>query len=51
MEIIKSTLGSGEDVQIGGRGKFWVKEKREHKGQEPGDRRGHDAGAEMNADF
>ncbi len=35
LEIIKSTLESGEDVLISGFGKFWVKEKRERRGRNP----------------
>jgi len=35
LEIIKSTLESGEDVLISGFGKFCVKEKRERKGRNP----------------
>jgi integration host factor subunit alpha len=32
LEIIKSTLASGDDVMISGFGKFCVKEKRERRG-------------------
>jgi integration host factor subunit alpha len=35
LEIIKSTLVSGEDVMISGFGKFCVKEKEERKGRNP----------------
>ena len=35
LEIIKSTLASGEDVLISGFGKFCVKDKRERKGRNP----------------
>ena len=35
LEIIKSTLVSGEDVMISGFGKFCVKEKMERKGRNP----------------
>ena len=35
LEIIKSTLESGEDVMISGFGKFCVKEKNERKGRNP----------------
>jgi integration host factor subunit alpha len=35
LEIIKSTLESGEDVLISGFGKFRVNEKRERKGRNP----------------
>ncbi len=35
LEIMKSTLGSGEDVMISGFGKFCVKEKKERKGRNP----------------
>lgn len=35
LEIIKSTLESGEDVLISGFGKFCVKEKSERKGRNP----------------
>ncbi len=35
LEIIKSTLESGEDVLISGFGKFCVKEKRERRGRNP----------------
>jgi len=35
LEIIKSTLASGEDVLISGFGKFCVKNKRERLGRNP----------------
>ena len=35
LEIIKSTLASGEDLLISGFGKFSVKKKRERKGRNP----------------
>jgi len=35
MEIIKSTLASGEDVMISGFGKFCVVQKNERKGRNP----------------
>ena len=35
LEIIKESLGSGENVLISGFGKFSVKEKRERKGRNP----------------
>jgi len=35
LEIIKSTLASGEDVIISNFGRFCVKEKRERKGRNP----------------
>ncbi len=35
LEIIKSTLASGDDVLISGFGKFCVKEKQERKGRNP----------------
>jgi len=35
LEIIKDTIGSGEDVLISGFGKFCVKEKAERKGRNP----------------
>jgi len=35
LEIIKESLGSGENVLISGFGKFCVKEKRERKGRNP----------------
>ena len=35
LEIIKSTLASGEDVLVSGFGKFSVKEKKERKGRNP----------------
>ena len=35
MEIIKSTLGSGEDLMISGFGKFCVKKKNQRKGRNP----------------
>jgi integration host factor subunit alpha len=35
LEIIKSTLASGDDVLISGFGKFCVKEKLERKGRNP----------------
>ena len=35
LEIIKSTLASGEDVLISGFGKFQVKDKRERRGRNP----------------
>jgi integration host factor subunit alpha len=35
LEIIKSTLESGEDVMISGFGKFCVMDKKERKGRNP----------------
>ncbi|MFC1577652.1 integration host factor subunit alpha [Thermodesulfobacteriota bacterium] len=35
LELIKSSLESGEDVLISGFGKFCVKEKRERRGRNP----------------
>ena len=35
LEIIKSTLASGEDVLVSGFGKFCVKDKRERIGRNP----------------
>jgi len=35
LEIIKSTLASGDDVLVSGFGKFCVKEKKERKGRNP----------------
>ena len=35
LEIIKSTLASGEDVLVSGFGKFRVREKKERKGRNP----------------
>jgi integration host factor subunit alpha len=35
LELIKSTLQSGEDVMISGFGKFSVNEKKERKGRNP----------------
>jgi len=35
LEIIKSTLASGEDVLISNFGKFCVREKKERKGRNP----------------
>ena len=35
IELIKSRLSSGEDVLIGGFGKFCVKKKRERRGRNP----------------
>ena len=35
LEIMKSTLASGEDLLISGFGKFSVKEKRERRGRNP----------------
>lgn len=35
LEIIKSTLESGEDVMVSGFGKFEVKEKAQRKGRNP----------------
>ena len=35
LEIIKSTLASGEDVLVSGFGKFCVKDKKERKGRNP----------------
>ncbi len=35
LEIIKSTLASGEDVLISGFGRFQVKDKRERRGRNP----------------
>ena len=35
LEIIKSTLASGEDLMISGFGKFRVKDKKERRGRNP----------------
>ena len=35
LEIIKSKLGSGEDVLVSGFGKFCVNQKKERKGRNP----------------
>ncbi len=35
LEIMKKTLGSGEDVLVSGFGKFCVKEKRKRRGRNP----------------
>lgn len=35
LELIKSTLGSGDDVLVSGFGKFCVKEKNQRKGRNP----------------
>jgi integration host factor subunit alpha len=35
LELIKSSLASGDDVLVSGFGKFCVKEKRERKGRNP----------------
>ena len=35
LELIKSSLASGEDVLVSGFGKFCVKEKNERKGRNP----------------
>ena len=35
LEIIKSTLASGDEVMISGFGKFCVKEKQERRGRNP----------------
>ena len=35
LEILKSTLASGDDVLISGFGKFQVKDKRERRGRNP----------------
>ena len=35
LEIIKKTLGTGDDVMISNFGKFCVKEKRERRGRNP----------------
>jgi integration host factor subunit alpha len=35
LEIIKTTLESGEDVLVSGFGKFCVKDKKERKGRNP----------------
>ena len=35
LEIIKSTLASGEDILVSGFGKFQVKDKRECRGRNP----------------
>ena len=35
LEIIKSTLESGDDVLVSGFGKFRVKDKKERKGRSP----------------
>ena len=35
LEIIKSTIESGEDIMISGFGKFCVKDKRQRRGRNP----------------
>ncbi len=35
IELIKKTLGSGDDLLVSGFGKFCVKEKKERKGRNP----------------
>jgi integration host factor subunit alpha len=35
LEIMKTTLGNGEDILISGFGKFCVKDKKERKGRNP----------------
>ena len=35
LEIIKATLGSGDDVLVSGFGKFCVRDKKERKGRNP----------------
>jgi integration host factor subunit alpha len=35
LEIIKSTLASGDDVMISGFGKFSIKQKKERRGRNP----------------
>jgi integration host factor subunit alpha len=35
LEIIKSTLASGEDVLVSGFGKFCIRDKKERKGRNP----------------
>lgn len=35
LELMKSTLASGDDVLVSGFGKFCVKEKKERKGRNP----------------
>ncbi len=35
LELIKSTLGNGEDLLISGFGKFCVKKKKERRGRNP----------------
>ena len=35
LELIKRTLGSGEDVLVSGFGKFCVKDKKERRGRNP----------------
>ena len=35
LEIIKSTLASGEDVLLSGFGRFQIKDKRERRGRNP----------------
>lgn len=35
LEVVKTTLASGDDVMISGFGKFCVKEKNERKGRNP----------------
>jgi len=35
LELIKSTLSSGEDVLVSGFGKFCVRDKRERRGRNP----------------
>ena len=50
LEIIKSSLESGQDVQISGFGKFCVKEKKERR-EESQHWRSHDAGCKKNYHF
>jgi integration host factor subunit alpha len=50
LDLIKSSLSSGEDVLVSGFGKFCVKAKRERRGQESGNRRGYDAGRKAGSD-
>jgi len=45
LEIIKSTLESGEDILISGFGKLCVKEKKERKGRNPATGKGLMLGA------
>lgn len=35
LEVIKSTLASGDDVLVSGFGKFCIKDKKERKGRNP----------------
>ena len=43
LELIKQSPESGDNVQISGFGKFWVKEQKKRRGRNPATGKAHDA--------